>query len=171
MKNTNFETDLRSGTFCCSAAMLTPGPTSPPATKHKETVNWLKKKKGVHAQLGQMLDQKLQRQKTHLSLLKRQEQTKDVGNKSRYVPTHAFSTTKGWAKHLSHPSSWTSGHTPILTQIRKYPLPPSWGAGKQTYYLFWFPPVTSDARALIKPWLSCLASSQFLFIGEGQEAW
>ena len=27
----------------------------------------------------------------------------------------ALNTTKGWANHLSHPSSPTSGHTPILT--------------------------------------------------------
>ena len=126
MKNTNFEIDLRPGTFCCSAAMLTPGHTSPPATKHKETINGLKKKKKcVHAQLGQMLDQKVQRQKAHLSLLKSQEQTQIVGNKSRYwyVPTCAFNTTKGWAKHLSHPSSWTPGHTPTLTPDKEVPSP------------------------------------------------
>ena len=77
-----------------------------------------------------------------------------VRNKSSVLcmpPTHI--TTKGWANYLSHPSVQPlDTHTPAL---------PPWGASKETCNLFSLPPA-----APVKP---CLASSQFLLSGEGQD--
>ena len=73
----------------------------------------------VPAQLGQILDPKdTKDKKTLLPFLKSLEQKLGVGSKSRVLrmpPPRALSTTKGWANHLSHPSSPTPGRTPTLT--------------------------------------------------------
>ena len=102
----------------------------------------------VHAQLGQILDQKIQRdQKTQLPLLKGLEQKQGVGSKSRILSVPpALSTTKGWADYLSHPSSQTPRHTPTLIPCKEQACP------------------LTTAEAPVK---RCLASDQYLLIGEG----
>ena len=47
----------------------------------------------------------------------------------------AQSTTKGWANHLTHPSSPTSGRTLPSPHIRNELAPPQ-GANQATCYLF-----------------------------------
>ena len=75
----------------------------------------------VHTQLGQILDQKIQKdQKTQLPLLKNREEKPGVGSKSRVLcMSPALNTTKGWAEHLSHPSGLAPGHTPTLTPYKE----------------------------------------------------
>ena len=64
----------------------------------------------------------------------------------------------------------SSGHTPTLTQCKEQASPPS--GSEQA-----MEPVTCSGSPCeqglpVKLWLNfCLASSQFLLIGEGQEPW
>ena len=52
------------------------------------------------------------------------EQKQGVGSKSRVLRMPpALNPTKGWAKHLSHPSGPTLGHTPTLTPCKEQALP------------------------------------------------
>ena len=81
--------------------------------------NWTELKNNcMHAQLGQILDKKIQEdQQSPKSILKSREQKLGVRSKSRVL--HRISAQmppKEWAAHLSHPSSPTSEHTPTLTQ-------------------------------------------------------
>ena len=108
-----------------------------------------------HAQLGQILDQKIkERQKTQLPFLKSWERKNWVsGVKAGYrACPPALNTTKGWADHLSHPSSLTPGHTPPSSSIRNEP--PS--ASEETCHLFSLPPAASSG-APIKPGLNFLS--------------
>ena len=62
----------------------------------------------VHEQLGQILEQEIQKdQKTQLPILKSREQKQAIRSKSRvlYMPP-AHNITKGWAEHRS-PDPWT----------------------------------------------------------------
>ena len=99
-----------------------PGHTSQ-ATKYKET-----KKNCLHAQLRQIMDNKIKRDQNPNCHFWR------VRNKSRVLcmpPAH--STTSGWADHLSHPSSLTPEHTLPSLHVRNKLVHPTllqW-AGKQ----------------------------------------
>ena len=92
-----------------------------------------------------------------------------LGAKSGYCTCPLHTTLpKGWANHLSHPTRLTPD-TPqpphqvrnnLASQVRDW-------RNKTVCYTF-FP--SAAARALEGlAWISCLASSQFLLIGEGQE--
>ena len=74
-----------------------------------------------------------------------------MGAKAGYCACPLYSTPpKGWAKHLSHPSGQTPGHTPTLTPYRNELVPP-WGACKGACYLFSLPPAVAGAP--VKPCL------------------
>ena len=73
----------------------------------------------MHAQLGQIMDNKIQRDTKPSCCIWR------AGSKSRVLCMPLYSTPpKEWAKHLSHPSSLTPGRTPTLTPYRE-PVCPS----------------------------------------------
>ena len=102
----------------------------------------------MHAQLGQILDKRYKKtKKAQLSLLKSWEQKLGGGSKTgvlRMPPE--LNTTKGWANHLSHPSSLTPGPTPTLTTYKEQACPTSGSeqASKATYYLFSLPPAAAE---------------------------
>ena len=92
----------------------------------------------MHSQLGVLStnsEQKTQRdQKTQMPLLKSPEQQQGTG----MLP--AISTTGGRTKHLSHPSSLTSEHTPHLNPKKGTSLPPlTEQMGKGTCWLVSIP--------------------------------
>ena len=65
----------------------------------------------MHIQLGQTLDPKDTRRPKNPTAT-----FEEPGAKAGYCPCPLHITPlKGWAKHLSHPSSPTPGHTPTLT--------------------------------------------------------
>ena len=67
----------------------------------------------MHTQLGQIMDNKIQKDQTYNLHFWRVGGKQGAGDKGwglSMLP--ALNTTKGWANHLSHPSSPTSGHTP-----------------------------------------------------------
>ena len=78
----------------------------------------------MHVQLGANYGQKIQKdkktKKTRLPLLKSWEQKNRVlGAKAEYCAFPLHSTPPKWgAKHLSHPSGLTPGHTPTFTPHR-----------------------------------------------------
>lgn len=103
----------------------------------------------MHAQVGQVLDQKIQNIQTPTAT------SEEPGAKTGYCacPT-ALNTTKRWAKHLSPTSSPTPGHTPTLTAYKE-PAPgpaPSCSQHK------------NSSKASPEFWVC-----PFLLIGEGQE--
>ena len=79
----------------------------------------------MYAQLAQILNKIQRDQKTQLPPLKSQEQKQGTA----HAPCTQHNT-KGWPNHLSQPSSWTPGHTPILTPYKE-PARPCWGVSKQ----------------------------------------
>ena len=130
----------------------------------------------VHVQLRQIWDQKIQKrqkEKKKMPFLKSQEQNLGVTRKSRYCacPHCTQHHRKGGQNHLKPPPA--TEHTPTLTPYKEQACPP---LGEQvcngTCYLFSLTSAAS-AEAQIKPytWISCLASSQFPLIKEGQEPW
>ena len=78
---------------------------------------------------------------------------------------------KGWAKHLSHPTGQTPGHTPPIP--KKEQTHPTLGIPSTgTCHLFSRPRAAAGAPTKQNlAWISCLASDQFLLTGEGQEPW
>ena len=129
----NHETGLGPGTLCCSAAVLAPGHTSPQATKYKKNYMGLKITVCM-CSWGKFWTQKIQKdKKNQLPFLKSLEQKQGVRSKNRVSGaktghcTYPLHTTppKGWAKHLSHPSGPTPGHTPTLTPYKEQAFPPS----------------------------------------------
>ena len=75
--------------------------------------------------------------------LKSWEQKLQVRSKSKVLclPLHLLPPKK-WAKHLSHPSSLTPGHTPTITPYKEPVQLPTWGASKRTCYLFSLTPAS-----------------------------
>ena len=98
------------------AAVLAPGHTSPPATKHKETGT---KNSCVHARAGQNHGPEIRKdpKKSLLSLLKSREQT--VGVRSKSTGTCPAHTT---AQGVGHPETALQPDTlntpPTLARIR-----------------------------------------------------
>ena len=71
----------------------------------------------VHAQLGQIMNNKIPKdKKAPLALLKSWAEKQGAGSKSRGLgmPLHS-APTKQWASHPNHPSGWTPGPAPTLT--------------------------------------------------------
>ena len=95
--------------------------------------------------------------KIQLPLLKSPEQKQGVGSKSRYCACPQHTTpAKGWANHLSHPSSWTPGHTVTLTPYKEQGYPRlRERASKEACCLFLLP--SAAAEAPIKPCLNFLS--------------
>ena len=73
------------------------------------------KNNGMHIQLGQTLDPKDTRRPKNPTAT-----FEEPGAKAGYCscPLHT-PPLKGWAKHLSHPSSLTPGHIPTLTPYKE----------------------------------------------------
>ena len=75
----------------------------------------------MHKQLGQIMDNKIQKdQRDPLPLLKSLKQKQGIGGKSTLlsmtIPSSQHTTLpKMWANYLSHQSSPTPGHSPALT--------------------------------------------------------
>ena len=101
----------------------------------------------MHAQLGQILDQKIQKDKKPNCRFWR------AGSKNNWVSgakagycscPPALNTTKGWANHLSHPSGLTPGHSPTLTPNKEWACPTL--GSKQGNLLLVFAPSCSRHR-------------------------
>ena len=75
--------------------------------------------------------------------LKSWEQKLQVRSKSKVLclPLYLLPPKK-WAKHLSHPSSLTPGHTPTITPYEEPVHLPTWAASKRTCYLFSLTPAS-----------------------------
>ena len=94
--------------------------------------------------VGQILDQKIQRQKPQLPLLKSQEQKQGVGSQSRVLcVTPCTEHHHRVGKHLSHHASPIPGHTLTLTPGKEQAHSPP-----PTCYLFWLSS-SASAEALI----------------------
>ena len=79
-------------------------------------------------QLGQILDKRYKETKKPFE---------EPGAKPGYCPCPLHTTPpKGWAKHLSHPSGQTPGHSPTLTPYKGQAHHPHQGANKQGKLLF-----------------------------------
>lgn len=88
----------------------------------------------MHAHLGQIVDNKIQnkKQKTKIQTSK-PASSEEPGAKAGFQEkkkgtTHDSCTQyhqKGWAKHLRHPSDFTPGLPPTLTQYKEGALPHS----------------------------------------------
>jgi len=89
------------------------------------------KNNGMHIQLGQTLDPKDTRRPKNPTAT-----FEEPGAKAGYCPCPLHTTPlKGWAKHLSHPSSPTPGHTPTLTP-HKEPAHSALGSKRGNQLLF-----------------------------------
>ena len=75
----------------------------------------------MHVQLGQIVDERYKEtKKTPTATFE------GPGAKPGYCACPLHTTLpKGWAKHLSHPSSPTPGHTPTLTPYKEPACPSS----------------------------------------------
>ena len=81
----------------------------------------------IYVQLGQILDKKIPKTKTSLSLMKRLVQNLGVVNKNRVLyisPSPQY--------HQSHPSGPSPGHTPTRTSYKEQLAPPSRGVSQET---------------------------------------
>ena len=98
------------------------------------------KNNSVHAQLGQILRKKIQKDsKTELPPLKSREQKQGIRNKSRVLCMPAACTPlEGWAEHLSRPSSPTPEYTPTLTPYKE-PARPALGSEQGNLLLVFTP--------------------------------
>ena len=75
---------------------------------------------------------------------------------------------KGWADHLSYPSSLTPGHSSILTPYKEQVVP-SWGVSEQGNLTCWlFSPSSAAVEAPIKPCLNFLSGLWSISIDWGR---
>ena len=108
----------------------------------------------MHAQSGQILDQKIQKGKTPNYHFRRIGSNKKLGVRSKSRVLHmppALNSTNQWAVYPCHPSSWALD-TPLLSPHKRK---------EQGNLQLAQEPQESLA------WISCLSSHQFLLMGEG----
>ena len=153
--------DLGPGTLCCSACTWTNVSSS-----YKIQRNY----KGLKITVCMCSWGKLcttRYKKTNCHFWGARNKSRGSGAKAGHCacPLHS-APPKGWADHLSHPSGWTPGPTPIRNQ-----LAPPQGVSEQGKLLLVLPPLCCS-RGPNKALPGFLVSSdQFLWIGEGQEVW
>ena len=114
----------------------------------------------VRGQLGQVLDKRYKGSK--------KATFEEPGAKAGQCacPLH-IPPPKGWAKHLSYPSSPTPGCTPTLILYKEH-THPSTSTGSE-----WArePAAVLTSRCCSLAGIFCLVSSPFLSTGEDQEPW
>jgi len=81
----------------------------------------------------------------------------------RYTPP-----PERWANHLRHPSGPTPAHTLTLTPCKELAQSAPWGTSKGTINSFCSSPLLPQGPKYSLVWISCLASSKFLLMGNGQ---
>ena len=112
----------------------------------------------MYVQLGQILDKRYKKtKKTPTATSEELGAKTGSGAKAGYCACPLNSTPpEGWAKHLSHPSGLTPGHTPALTPEKEQACPPQ-GANEQGNLLLVLAPLPAAAEAPIKPCLNYLS--------------
>lgn len=94
------------------------------------------------------------------------------GGKVGYCACPLHSTTsKEWVKHPSHASDLTPGHTPTLILHKEQIGTLLYEASEQGELVCSWSHLLQPGPQKSFVWISCLASSRFLLIGEGQEPW
>ena len=142
----------QAGTLCCSACTWT-------ILEQQNTKKlWGTKNRCVHAQLGQIMDNKIQKdQKPNCHFWRARGKNRVSGAKAGYfftTPCPLHTTPKGGAKHLSHSSCPIPGYTPTLTPYKEPAHPTS--ESKQGKLLLVFASAAA-AGAPVKPCLHFLS--------------
>ena len=117
---------------------------------------WVTENNCVHMQLGQIKDNKIQKdQKPSCHFWRAGSKNRVLGAKAGNCACPLHTTLpNGWADHLSHSAGPTPGPAPTLTPCKEPPRPPR-RMSRGTCYLFSLPPAAAGTP--IKPCLYFLS--------------
>lgn len=108
-------------------------------------------------------------QKAQLPLKRARRKRGCSGNRSRVLLMPLQTTLPKGRAHQPAALPVAPLDTSLLSSHLRGELTLPWGASKEVYCLFSFPPAETPIKPCLKAF--CLASSQVLLIGEGQEPW
>ena len=82
---------------------------------------------------------------------------------------HIHTPPERWANHWRRPSGRTPANTLTLTPCKELAHSAPWGTSKETITSFCSSPLQPQGPKENPAWISCLASSKFLLMGNSQE--